>query len=116
MLKIPEVLKMSQELQLASFVFNSKSSFGNVFEKKFDWGLVEVNLDINGGLVKNCKIYSDCLIPEFILRIEKNLNNGKIEYSKNGFAGISGYKVSDIDEVCEKYLTEFCEWMQTNFE
>lgn len=116
MLQIKEVREMAQSLQDENFVFNSRSTFMVVFEHKFSWGLVEVNLNISEGVISECKIYSDCLIPEFIFELENKIGRNNVEYSKNGFEKIRKIEVSQIDESCSRLLLEFSDWMISNLQ
>ena len=54
---------------------------------RFKWGLVDINFNVREGEIKSGKVFSDCLVPEFIDIINEVLQEGiwGFEYSKSGF-------------------------------
>lgn len=69
----PEFQKILSQLTDWEWRFGRTPQFSHTLEKKFDWGLVEVNLDVKDGVIRSTKIFSDCLIPDIVQRWEAAL-------------------------------------------
>lgn len=110
-LKLPEVAKAYEELLEESFIFNKQGDFENSFEKKFEWGLVEVQTDVRNGKVVSAKVFSDSLLPELIQKVEKRLNEGDISYTKDGFRRLREVDVRELPAAAVRHLDELTEWV-----
>lgn len=51
------------------FVFGKNISFSNTIEARFDWGGIELQLDVKGGKIVAAKVYSDAMDYEFTEKI-----------------------------------------------
>ena len=58
-----------------------------------------MNMEVQDGVVKKCKIFSDCLMPDFVEFVEKMMVDKK--YGKEG-----------IDEVADGCPNDYAEMMQ----
>jgi len=81
-----------------SFEWNYWESpdFSVVIEEKFQWGLVEVSLEISDGMIENCRICTDAILAEGFREIERRLIGEqfdrdsilkKIDFQYNGLRG-----------------------------
>jgi len=64
------------------WIYGRNPAFTNTIERRFDWGSVEICLNVDGDEIKDCKIYSDSLVPEFILTAEGSLPGTKYSPDK----------------------------------
>ncbi|MCR4747669.1 MAG: lipoate--protein ligase [Clostridiales bacterium] len=64
------------------WVFGRNPAFTNTIERRFDWGSVEICLKVEGDEIKDCKIFSDSLVPDFILAAEVSLPGTKYSPDK----------------------------------
>jgi len=88
--KIPEIDEIYRETSSWAWRFGETPEFSYSIEKKFDWGLVEVCLDVNKAAISTGKIYSDCLFPEFIDSFNGILGDiKKVEHTRKGWEEIS---------------------------
>ena len=113
---IPEVKKIVDELMNPEFIFNKKSDFQNSFERKFVWGLVELNFDVEAGKVSQCQIYSDCLVPEFIERVQNFFKENSIEYSRIGFGKLQSLSLDGLESDCRGFLKDLIIFIQESLE
>ena len=49
------------------------------FEEKFDWGIIDLELDVESGFIKNAKIYTDSIINDNFDELSENLKNIKLK-------------------------------------
>jgi lipoate-protein ligase A len=62
------------------WVFGRNPAFTNTIEHRFDWGSVEICLNVEGDEIKDCKIYSDSLVPDFLSALELRLIGTKYSF------------------------------------
>ena len=58
-----------------------KLPFSMTVEGRFSWGGVEIGLDVEGGIVKNAKVWSDSMDENFPKELEKSLLGRKMTLS-----------------------------------
>lgn len=87
-----------------------KFRFDRTLGNRFSWGRVDIELQIDAGLVSDAQIYSDALVPDMIDALAPALLGARYE---NGELAkrIENVKVSD--EVQEGYLKELTIWLQS---
>merc|ERR1712216_340817 len=56
--------------------FGSSPSFSHSLERKFDWALVDVHVDVQKGLITGGRVFSDCLVPPLIDAFNEELSAG----------------------------------------
>lgn len=56
-----------------AWLFGKNPDFKTVFEKRYDWGSVEIGMEIKNGIITDCKVYTDSLVPDFAENLEKKL-------------------------------------------
>lgn len=110
-LGVPEVRRAYDELTDKNFIFDKLDEFENQFEHKFQWGLVEVRLDVKARRVARAKVFSDSLVPDFIARLESRLNQGDIEYSQKGFRSLEAMDLQGLPEAARGYAGEVARWL-----
>lgn len=60
--------------------FGETPTFTNSFERKFDWALVDLELNVEKGRITRGRACSDCLVPTFIDELNEILASGEITY------------------------------------
>lgn len=51
--------------------FGRTPDFSHRLETRFDWGGIDIHLDVHRGVVRASKVYSDAMDPEMITRLEE---------------------------------------------
>lgn len=64
--------------------FGETPQFTNSLEHKFPWALVDVQFNVEKGVIVKGQIFSDCLIPAFIDSLNEQLLTGTITYDEQG--------------------------------
>jgi len=74
--------------------FGKTPEFSNQFETRFDWGMVDVNLTCENGVIREVRIYSDTLFPIVVETLQNELVGVKLEKA-------------EIDKVADKINRSF---------
>lgn len=100
------------------FLYGKSSAFSNSFEKRFDWGVVDFNADVHGGVIEQCKIYSDSLFPDLIDALQKEFGKGIYRYQRKQIDEVQRcvFEVIKGDAAMENALGEVCEWIKEMIE
>jgi lipoate-protein ligase A len=115
-LKLMEVYNGLKDWQ---WRFGSTPPFSHEFEKKFEWGLVNLLVQVadKGLIIQTAKVYSDALIPALIEQLENSLNNGNVLYSHESMSQAVTANIPQIQEKlgeeAARYACEFDEWIKT---
>ena len=59
--------------------FGRKIPFSHEIARRFSWGDIRLQLDINEGIIKDAECYSDAMEENFILRLAENLRGVRYE-------------------------------------
>jgi lipoate-protein ligase A len=83
--------------------FGNCPDFTNSLSHKFEWGLIDLSLRVENGVIHESKIYSDTLHTEFIDVVNTTLvqNNKKFNYDTKGLEGL----LDDLSSSNEQYQT-----------
>jgi lipoate-protein ligase A len=102
-LKTEELLKIDKLKSIYSHYddydwrFGQNPEFENQIEKKFPWGLIDIHLDVGKkNVIKQGKVYSDCIRPDFIDALNEELQGDK------GYT----YDTESIDKMLDKIHSE----------
>lgn len=90
------------------WVYGESPQFSNHVETRFQWGIMDMHFDVIEGVIEKCKVFSDCLYPDFIEFVEKYLL--KQRYGKEMIEGLRGNSAEEHKEMTE----ELCEWLLHN--
>jgi lipoate-protein ligase A len=88
--------------------FGEAPQFNHQMSERFNWGLVEVHLDVHKAVVEKAQIFSDSLHPEMIEQLMDSLK--KISYTKEAFQ-TAIRKVANELPMIKEYLAEFEQWI-----
>jgi lipoate-protein ligase A len=82
--QIPELMEIYRESEAWEWRFGETPEFSNSLEKKFDWALVDMQFDVEKGVIVKGQCFSDCLVPPYIDAINDILAQGKVTYDVEG--------------------------------
>jgi lipoate-protein ligase A len=88
--------------------FGEAPQFNHQMTERFDWGLVEVHLDVHKAVVEKVQIFSDSLHPEMIEQLMASLM--KISYTKEAFQTAIRQVAIELPMI-KDYLEEFESWI-----
>lgn len=71
--------------------YSESPDFSIAIEEKFSWGIFEIHLELSGGKIKKCKIFTDAIILEDFENLEETLKNKQ-------------FKNDDILEIIEQCI------------
>jgi lipoate-protein ligase A len=94
--------------------FGESPEFTNTLSYKFDWGLVDLSLKVEKGIIEEAVLYSDTLLMNFVEVVNEDLKKmkGQYSYDKKGvFNLLEGLKSSFMSENIEykKYIQDMQE-------
>lgn len=102
-----------------NWLFGECPEFSNSLFHKFDFGLIDLSLIVEKGIIEKLSIYSDSLNTEFIEIINSVIKNlgGKFKYDKEGIKGIFDILLNDIEINTEElYLKHILEMKEVFME
>ncbi len=93
--KVPE--ELLEKYASEKWRYGRCIEFNVDMEERFQWGTVYVTMEVNGGIIKRCGVYSDSLYTEVFPKLHK-----KLEGLKFDAATISKIDISDICSYTEE--------------
>jgi lipoate-protein ligase A len=86
----PKINELFEYYNSWDWKFGECPEFTNSLAHKFDWGLVDLCLRVEKGIIQESTIFSDCLNTEFIEKVNMILKNleGKFSYDKEGISDL----------------------------
>ena len=76
LLKIPELVDIFEGYSKWDWRFGETPTFKHQLEHKFAWALMDVQFNVEKGIIVTGKVFSDCLYPPFIDRLNSELASG----------------------------------------
>jgi lipoate-protein ligase A len=86
-----DVAKYVEKYNSWEWNYSESPDFSIVLEKKFDWGIFEIDLELSDGKIKKCRIFTDSIELENFNILEKALVNEQ-------------FKRSDILEIIYRHI------------
>ncbi|EGC36217.1 hypothetical protein DICPUDRAFT_151371 [Dictyostelium purpureum] len=80
--KIPSLKETYNTLKNWDWRYGNSPTFEHQFEKRFDWGTIDINMNCTKSVIEKVKIYSDSLNPIMIECLTDNLLG--VKYNKEG--------------------------------
>ena len=80
---------------------------------RFSWGSIDFNAVVQSGKITDGRIFSDCLNPDFIEKMNLILKSKAIEYSVEGIKKFGNLLRNDVgnDSVLIGYVDEVEDWL-----
>lgn len=115
--KDPEWAKYYQELKDWHWRFGQTPKFSHDFETRFDWGMVDVNIESEQNIIKDIKVFSDTLFPVIVEQFELHLRGAR--YSAEGVSEAASRVKQHIDDtaaneearIIRGYVDEMAQWI-----
>lgn len=108
--EIPSLNEYYEQMADWEWRFGRTPDFTHHLETRFDWGGIDIHLDVHRGVVTECKVYSDALDPTMISNLETGLPG--VRYTVEDVRDrIDSVKERSPDRVAE--LDEMCTWLCT---
>jgi lipoate-protein ligase A len=113
-------MEIYRESEAWEWRFGQTPEFSNNLEKKFDWALIDIQFDVEKGVITKGQCFSDCLVPAYIGAINDLLDSGKITYDVTGIKAmcdnLRAMFADDSDNEMNqtlkgKYTNELEEWL-----
>ncbi|MDF2948466.1 MAG: lipoate-protein ligase [Sedimentibacter sp.] len=86
-----DVAKYVEKYNSWEWNYSESPDFSIVLEKKFDWGIFEIDLELSDGKIKKCRIFTDSIELENFNILEKTLINKQ-------------FKRSDILDIIDRHI------------
>ncbi|EGR34691.1 lipoate-protein ligase a, putative, partial [Ichthyophthirius multifiliis] len=59
------------EISSWDWLYGQTPKFTNNIETRFDWGIIDFYFQVENNIIKECKVYSDCLYADFISKMNR---------------------------------------------
>lgn len=105
---IPALDGHYQKMSNWDWRFGEAPQFNHQMSERFDWGTMEVHLEVTKAFVEKSQIFSDSLHPEMIEQLMASLTN--IPYTRKAFQDAIR-KVGQELPMINDYLLEFEAWI-----
>ncbi|MFW5887285.1 MAG: lipoate--protein ligase [Bacteriovoracia bacterium] len=105
--KIPSLNAYYCQLKDWDWRFGKTPSFSHQLEERFNWGGVQMHLDVKHAVISKCVIFSDSLKPEFIEVLGKSLEN--VPYQKD--QTLRAVELIDKEGIYQKEIEDVKNWL-----
>lgn len=112
---VPKLMDLYENYTKWEWRFGETPKFTNQIEKKFDWALMDFEFDVEKGRIIKGKVYSDCLVPQYIDEINAIIETGDISYDMHGIEELGHrllMKFSDNETITQKFIPEMVMWLK----
>ena len=99
--KIPELMAIYERYAAWEWRFGSSPSFSHSLERKFDWALVDVHVDVQKGVITG-GASSQIALCRLIDAFNDELSSAASEASAEGSLGSIAYDVAGVAELCAR--------------
>lgn len=115
--KVPKLMQIYEASKKWEWRFGETPSFTNQIETKLDWAMLDIEFQVEKGVIKGGVCYSDCLVPAFIDELNAILKEEQgITYDEQGMQRIGLLLAErcpqDNDIIQGKYIPELVRWMK----
>ena len=114
----PIVKASMDQLMNKDWRFGKDPKFSHKMENRFSWGSIEINIDVQGNVIKDAMVYSDALDVSFIDLLSKSLlghDYHKVGINKS-FERLKEEmsKVKELTDDQRATINECRDWVTTN--
>lgn len=106
--EIPSIDYYYHKLKSESWIYGKTPQFTHHLENQFEWGNIDLHLDVHQGKIKEAKIFSDSLNAEMIQQLSEALTN--IDYNQNSIQQsvslLTNHFPNSLDQI-----EEFSNWL-----
>ena len=111
--KQPALDKYYQQMADWDWRFGKTPQFSHHMETRFDWGIVDVHMDVQHAVITDVVIFSDALNVELIERLKETLTD--IRYDRNEVKAKLA-KLSETHSDLATQIDEVSEWLISEME
>ena len=111
--KQPTLNKYYQQMADWDWRFGKTPQFSHHMETRFDWGIVDVHMDVQHAVITDVVIFSDALNVELIERLKETLTD--IRYDRNEVKAKLA-KLSETHSDLATQIDEVSEWLVSEME
>mmetsp|Transcript_10567 Transcript_10567/g.20345 ORF Transcript_10567/g.20345 Transcript_10567/m.20345 type:complete len:331 (-) Transcript_10567:74-1066(-) len=90
--------------------FGNCPDFSHRLETRFEWGIIDITLDVEDAVITRAKVYSDCLYPDFIDLLNSNLQG--LKYGNEGLLKLQEDLTVAFPSL-SAYVEELVAWLRT---
>lgn len=102
-----------EELSDWNWRFGKTPEFSHHLQTRFDWGLLDIHLDVNKAVISKAKIFSDTLDTDLIPLLEKGLIGTRYEGQA---IKIKLEQLGEQHSSQQRQISEVGEWLATAYE
>lgn len=107
--RIPHLADYYSHMADWDWRFGKTPDFTHHLEHRFDWGRIDLHLDVHRGMVREVKIFSDCLHPDVIEALHGVFPG--VRYSKDNLAA-AVRRVPVADEAETGMAADIARWLE----
>lgn len=107
--EIPELSKYYEMLKSKDWIFGESPDFDHHLEERFEWGMVDLHLNAEGGKITGVKIFSDCLNTNLVDVLEKALLGA--DYNSVSIISRTSLLKEENPELAG-YIDDFNSWIE----
>jgi len=100
----PEVESIASEYLEWNWRYGESPHFSHELETRFEWGLLDIHMQVEGGVIKKVKVFSDCLYTDFVTMLERSLLDA--QYGEPAIQAI--LQTSEFPEM----TSDLAEWLR----
>lgn len=79
-LDMAEILRIAERNRSWDWNYGAKMPFSVEFDERFPWGGVQIQLDVDNGVIRQAKVYSDSMDWSFVAVLEKLLQDCRFDH------------------------------------
>ena len=68
-----------ERLKSWEWLYGQCPEFKYTIDHKFEWGMTSITYNVVDGVIKEAKVYSDCLYPDFISTVNDTITGVKYD-------------------------------------
>lgn len=87
--KIDKLMELYEGYTKWDWRFGNTPDFQHTIEIKLDWALLDIQFDVEKGIIVDGQVFSDCLIPQFIDELNQIVKSKRITYDENGIREVA---------------------------
>ncbi len=109
----PTLNKYYQQMSDWEWRFSKTPEFSHRVETRFDWGMIDLHMDVKQAVIEEVVIFSDALNVELIDTLKDTLTG--VKYNKNDVKSkLDGLKVAQPDVAAQ--ISDFEKWLVSEIE
>ena len=101
----PGLFEYYEQMKSLEWLYQKTPDFNHRIDKRFDWGGMEINLNVKNAVIEEAVIFSDCLYPEMIKMLTEKLKG--VSYSRKSLITVL--------EIITKYNNRWTTYLEDIF-